>query len=412
MQRVLKFVRYLPEYEWLPTVLTVDPAYASYPSFDPTLLQEIPSEVAVVRTRAWDPYGLYARLQGSEKDKVVEVGFVKERSGSRLQAIARWIRGNVFLPDARIGWTPFAKRAARKTMRAESFDAIITSGPPHSAHLVGYQMQSHSKLPWIVDMRDPWAQFYYNREMKQSLLARKVQARMERRVLERASAVVSVSDAVGQSLQRRARIRRYQTIHNGFDPVDFSMEWPRRDAQGPFTIAHVGTFTLTRHAPGLVRAIEQLQASIPIEIHFVGHVHEAVIAAYQEARLSVVSHPYLPRSEAVACMRSADLLLVALERSPGAKGIVTGKVFEYLAVRKPILGIGPPDGDMADILNRTQGGRVFHYDDVSGISTYIADRIARRRQPFNVNEAELKAYERSELTGALAGLLNSLTTNS
>ncbi len=412
VQRVLKFTRYLPKFGWLPTVLTVEPAFAAYPALDPSLEQEVPPEVNVIRTRSWDPYGLYAHLQRQKKQNVVDVGFVKEQSGSRLQALARWVRGNIFLPDARVGWVPYATRAARSLFRSQAFDAVITSGPPHSAHLIGQRIHKRTATPWIIDMRDPWVEFCYNVEMKQSRLARAIQTRMERRVLECASAVVSVSDFVGQRLKHRARIRHYETIYNGFDPADYPRVLPQTESNRPFIIAHVGSFTRSQHVPSLLQALQQLESTTPVEMHFVGHIHEEALRAYRETGLEVVIKSYMPHSEAVAYMQKADLLLVALGRWSGAKGIVTGKVFEYLSASKPILGIGPVDGDLANILSQTRGGRVFDYGDAKGMAGYIKDRINRRTESFEADETALKMYNRRELTHSLAQLLTSITSNS
>ena len=413
VQRMLKFAKYLPEWGWQPTVLTVDPEYAAYPSLDLSMTGEIPPSTRVVRTRAWDPFALYARLQGLSKEDVVGVGFVKEGAEHRLQVLARWIRGNVFLPDARVGWIPFARRAAKRLLREHNFEVVMTSGPPHSTHLVGKSIQRRFGAPWVVDMRDPWSDYYYHAQMRQTGIARRINIVLERGVLARADAVVSVSKHVGAGLREKATIRRYETIPNGFDAADIAGPCSVREDRHRFVIAHVGTYTKERHAPGLLQALKRLCAKSDIEIQFVGHLHAEVEDAYQAAGLSdalrVVS--YVPHHEAIKYMQSADILLVALERVAHSRGIVTGKVFEYLSLGVPVLGVGGTDGDLAAVLRATQGGQVFEHDDEIGMETFISKHIARvqRREASPAVDATLlRPYDRRELTRRMATLFDDI----
>ena len=406
VQRILKFVRYLPEFGWLPTVVTVDPKYASYPAIDETLHREVPSEVQIIRTRSWDPYSLYARLHGKSKESVVGVGFVRDEADSGIQILARWLRGNVFLPDARRGWVRYAAKAAIDALDRAAYDAVLTSGPPHSTHLVGLRLQRAHALPWVVDMRDPWTEISYAHDMYQSKLAEALQARMERRVLSRADVVVSVSDHVGSLLKRRGAIRQYHTIMNGFDPADIPASPPVTGSEEPFVIAHVGTFNWPKHAPGLVAALTHLTPQA--QIHFVGHVQARVLRAFKDVGISPKVVPYLTHSEAVAYMQGADLLLVSIDNVPDNQGIVTGKAFEYVSLGRPVLGIGPVEGDLATILTRTGAGRMFDYDDAQGIGAHIREKMRCRGEPVSVNREALRSYERRELTRDLANILNGL----
>ena len=406
VQRVLKFVRYLPEFGWKPTVLTVDPAYASYPALDSSLLEDVAEDIEVIRTKSWDPYQLYARLQGKSKEAVVGVGFVRDSSRSLFQAFARWLRGNVFLPDARRGWVRYAAEAALEAMKRQPFDALLTSGPPHSTHLVAHRIQQRISVPWVVDMRDPWSDFQYSAETRQSSVARAIQARMEERVLSQADVVIGVSEYVGELLKGRGRIKRYQTIFNGFDPADIAIRTRAAASDGPFIIAHVGTFNWARHSPGLVAALAGPAEAA--EMHFVGHVHERVVKAFQAAGCKVVIVPYMPHQDAVAYMQRADMLLVSVDLGPKNKGIVTGKAFEYVSLGRPVLGVGPVDGDLAQILTHTEAGRMFDYEDAAGIGAYIRHYMDCKGQPFVVNQRAVKSYERRELTRSLGNILDSL----
>ena len=419
VQRALKFVKYLPDFGWQPTVLTVAPEHAAYPDLDPSLAEEIPASVRVVRTRSWDPYAVYARFQGKAKGETVGVGFVKEGAAeSGRQRLARWVRANVFLPDARVGWVPFARRAAKKLAQEEAYAAILTSGPPHSTHLIGRLLRRRFGVPWVVDMRDPWTDISYYRDLPHTAPARRFDAALERKVLAAADAVISVSDGVGRGLHTKATLRHYQTIPNGYDPADIPdvTVSPRREDR--FVIAHVGTLSGQQHAPGLVRALARLADTDPawrarLEVRFVGHVDGAILRAFDDAGLgeAVTQVPYVPHAEAIGHMRAADLLMVAVQRVEHNEGVTPAKMFEYLSVGIPVLGLAPPDSDLARILHETKGGSTFDHEDSDGIAAFIAGhtaRIARGDPPPRPDATALRAYDRRVLTERLAVLFDSL----
>ncbi|MXZ17780.1 MAG: glycosyltransferase family 4 protein [Rhodothermaceae bacterium] len=407
---MLKFARYLPNYGWLPTVLTVDPEFAAFPSTDETLLQEIPPEVKIIRTRAWDPFRLYGRFQGKKKADAVEVGHVGGKLG--FKRVARWLRGNVFLPDARIGWVPFASRVVRKLVQEQKFDAIMSTGPPHSSHLVGMAAYKASKLPWVVDMRDPWVEIYYRDQMYEGRIANKIQSTLERRVLSTASAVVSVSKHVGLGLKRRVQMQHYETIPNGFDPADILQNQATRTRkEGAFTVAYIGTYTLRRHSNALVVALQKLQATIPVEVHFVGKVDSEALERYRVNGIPIEELGYLPHNEAVAYMQEVDIFLLPLPRVQGHNGAgdVSGKVFEYMSARRPILALGPTEGDLADILNQVHAGNIFDYEDQVGMFDFLKSCLESRKDAWPINDEALAEYERPRLTGRLAHLLDQLS---
>ncbi len=405
---MLKFARYLPDHGWLPTVLTVDPEYAAFPSMDQSLLHEIPSEVQVVRTRAWDPFSMYGRVQGKEKKEVVKVGHIG--GGKGINTVARWLRGNIFLPDARVGWVPFASRVARQLVREQRFDAIMSTGPPHSSHLIAMAAHKVSGIPWVVDMRDPWVEVYYSDQMYESALARKIQTHVERKALTTASAVVSVSRHVGAGLKRRVRMQHYETIPNGYDPADMPQNHAPMERRDTFIIAYIGTYNMRRHSEALAAALQQLQNRVPVEVHLVGKVDPEPLEAYHKKGIMAKEIGYLPHAEATAYMRSADVLLLALPCIHGhiAAGNVSGKAFEYMSARRPILALGPTDGDLADILRQVHAGNIFDHEDQEGIVSFLHTCLESRHQPWQINEETLAEYERPHLTGQLARLLDRL----
>lgn len=373
MQRALKFAKYLPEFGWLPTVLTVRPEDAAYPDVDPELAREVPSEVEVVRTPAWDPYALYARLLGKEKSETVSVGFLGAAEENWKQRLARWLRANLFLPDARIGWVPFAAARGGRLLDETHFDALLTTGPPHSVHLTGILLARRSGLPWVVDFRDPWVGIDYYAELPMTALARRIDAGLEQAVLNRADLCLTVSAEMKASMSPRAQCP-FEVIENGFDPADFAVE--AEPASDRFVLSHVGNMNVARNPVALWRAMERLRTPerMPeLELSLVGNVDPAVLEDARSRGLDVhlARHPYVPHDEAVRHMRQSALLLLSINRVEGAGGITTGKVYEYVASGRPVLGIGPPGGNAADVLQRSGAGRVFDFDDADGIAAAL-----------------------------------------
>lgn len=410
VQRILKFARYLPANGWLPTVLTADPQSAAFPSLDESLLDQIPSEVNVIHTSSWDPFRVYGRIQGKKKEEVVKVGYIE--GNKRFKKFARWLRGNIFLPDARVGWVPYATQAARRLLKSEKFDAIMTTGPPHSTHLIGMSAHKASGLPWIVDMRDPWVEIYYSDQMYETALARGIQTRLERKVLSTASAVICVSNFLGEGLQSRASIKLYKTIPNGFDPSDFKVNEDSAFIHRgqTFKIAHVGTYNLLRHSDALALALQRIQRITDVEVHLVGAIDSDALEKYHAREIPVKGVGYISHKDAIAYMNSVDLLLLTLPQVyvSSARGVVSGKVFEYMLARRPILALGSTDGDLAQLLQETGAGEIFHHEDQQGIYSFLERCLNTKNPPYTINEEALSTYERPRLTGQLTQLLDHL----
>ena len=410
VQRALKFAKYLPQFGWEPTVLTVRPEDASYPDLDATLSRDIPPDLRVERTRAWDPYALYARLQGKAKSETVGVGFVGEGETNQKQRLARWLRANVFLPDARVGWVPFAVRRGSTLLEDGSHDAILTTGPPHSAHLTGQLLARRYGLPWLADFRDPWTDISYYQDLPMTSLAKRLDARLEQRVLEAADRAVAVSPSLKATLGAKTSTP-IDVLPNGFDETDFEQTDVGRDKA--FVLTFTGNMPAQQDPSALWSALRRLrdEEAIPeLRLRLVGNVDPVVLASIQQAgwadRLEIL--PYVPHDEAIRYMRRASLLLLCINRVAGAEGIVTGKLYEYLASGRPVLGIGPARGDAAAILEETNAGQLFGYDDVDGVAAFIRRHYeAWQRGELEAGAPETAAarYSRKRQTKHLALLL-------
>lgn len=375
VQRALKFVKYLPEFGWTPVVLTVRDG--AFPARDRSLADDVPTAATVHRTPSLDPHWFYARLTGRSDDEV-DVGSVKKQEPTWMETVARWVRANFFLPDARVGWVPFAVWRGRQFVAGGNVDAILTTGPPHSTHLAGAALQALTGVPWVADFRDPWTDINYYDELPHTRWARRLDAALERMVLRRARAVTTVSPTWRALLAQktdRSATDTVTVVQNGFDADDLSPAGAAPSAD-TFEVTHVGSLYASRNPTGLWRALRRLrrEEAVPaLRLRLVGTVDPNVREALQAHDLMGVTEivPYVPHDEAVAYMRRAGLLLLSIEPFPQDEGMITGKIYEYLAAGRPVVGVGPPNGDAAALLRKTGGGRLFGREDVSGLAQYI-----------------------------------------
>ena len=418
MQRALKFVKYLPEFGWAPTVLTV--REGAFPAHDRSLAADVPAAASVHRTPSLDPHWFYARLAGRSDDEV-DVGSMEGQQETGMERVARWIRANLFLPDARVGWVPFSVWRGRQLVAEGDVDAILTTGPPHSTHLAGAALQALTGVPWVADFRDPWTDINYYDELPHTQWALRLDAALERMVLRRARAVTTVSptwrDLLAQKTER-SDPDAVTVVQNGFDVDDLSpgAVAPSTDA---FEVTHVGSLYASRNPTGLWRALRRLrdEGAVPaLRIRLVGTVDPNVRRALQAEGLMGMTEivPYVPHDEAVAYMRRAGLLLLSVESFPQAEGMMTGKIYEYLAAGRPVVGMGPPDGDAAALLRRTEGGRLFGRDDASGLARYIRDHYEAwaADMPRRGASAEaLDPYRRSAQTEQMATVLSGVCSD-
>ena len=413
VQRPLKWVRYLPEAGVEPVVLTV--REGAYPHLDRAMGGDVPPGVRVERTAAPDPFGVYGRLTGHTRAEAVaaRTGRVGE-SPRPAERLARAVRANVFVPDARVGWVPFAVARARRLRREGALDAVVTTGPPHSAHLVGRALRRRG-LPWIADFRDPWTDIHYNESLQRTRLARRLDAHLERSVLEGADAVVTVSDPLRASLEAKGARGPVVTIRNGFDPADFDGP-PEPVRTDRFEVAYVGT--LYEVPTSFLDAVADLRYRGDLgraALRFVGSVPEGLAEAADARGLGglVEVVPAVPHAEAVRAMRRAALLLLTIEPWSYADAIVPGKTFEYLASGRPVLGLGPVGGEAASIVRAAGAGRVVPHTDGAAVADVLREHYAAWAAGTPLPGAQpdaLAPYARPAQAADLAALVRSLVS--
>ena len=411
VQRWVKFVKYLPSQDWQPVVFAPDGA--DYPSLDPSFQVEIPADVEVLRGPIREPYALYRKLMGGKAStQVTEISSGKKTWKQRLSL---WIRGNLFVPDPRVGWVRPSVRRLKKYLAGHPVDVIVTTGPPHSVHLIGLRLHKALGIPWIPDFRDPWSRMYYLKYLPMTAFTWKRLRHQEQTVLDSCSTVLTCTPLVQEEF-RAQTATPVACITNGFDEEDFAGRLlPRRDHH--FNLTHTGLFAADGNPVRLWEVLGELAAEDPafrkaLRLRLVGRVDREVLDAIAAAGLekNVVLLGECDHSTAVREQRAATLLLLPLRQDAQYRPILPGKLFEYLAARRPIIGIGQRDGAMARVLSSTKAGITADWEDAAALRKFLL-RAWKQFQEDGVPApaGDIGPYSRRNLTAALSRLLDSVT---
>ncbi len=404
VQRWLKFAKYLPEYGWQPVILTVDPQFASYPQRDESFSLEVNPDCLVFTTKSFELYNLYKLVSG--KKEIPYGGFANESKEGMLQKASKFLRGNFLLPDPRKGWNKYALKRAGELIREFNIETVVTTSPPHSTQLIGLKLKQQFNIRWIADLRDPWTDIYYYNQFKHTALARKIDQKYEREVVENADLLVTVSEDVKRIFAEKSTLAiaaKTFVIPNGFDEDDFRIN--NLPTETKKVITYSGTISEAYDVDCILKALIRLDDHIKskILIRFVGKVPLSVEKVFIETGLEIELVGYVDHPKSIEYLLRSDLLLLVIPKAKNNRGILTGKFFEYLASGKPILAIGPTDGDLAKIILETRCGKLFDYSDSDGISRYIQDKMKD-----HIKEIPLKIanqYSRKELTRKIAQIL-------
>lgn len=414
VQRWVKFAKYLPSERWQPVIYT--PENPEQLAVDESLAAEIPETVEVVKTRIIEPYEMYKKMlrKSGHSKEAVEVNPVNAQNKSFLQKVAMWVRGNLFRPDPRCLWIGPSVRFLKNYLKEHPVDLIVSTGPPQSMHMIGRRLALETGLPWIADFRDPWTKIFYFKHLSMTKCTQKWHKKMEKRVLDDATCVVAVSPLVQQEFQAMTQTP-VELITNGFDECDFREE-PFAMAAGapdmPFTITHTGLFAADGNPTVLWEVLAQKCASCPefkklLRINLIGKTDEQIIKAICEAGLEENLHDlgYQHHARAIDEQRKASLLILPLRKEPEYKAVLPGKLFEYLASWRPVLGIGQPDGAMSMILNNTKTGVVLDWEDKKSIARYIDLCWEKHLNGcLTVENADISQFTRRNLTHRMAQL--------
>ena len=414
VQRWLKMSKYLPENAWQPVIYTAEDA--EYPVEDPSLEKDVAPETEVIRRPIVEPYSFYKKFLGIKKGEKVKAGFINEgaKKTGWKENLSVWLRGNLFIPDARCWWIKPSVKYLTKYLKEHPVDAIISTGPPHSMHLIARALHKKFNIPWVADFRDPWTDIDFYKDLKLTRCADRKHHRLENQVLTEATRVVTVGWDCAKGLESHGA-KDVIVITNGYDfdcPIletDENLS-QRQQETSLFTMSHIGIIGANRNPETFWQAIAELDLSIKIRL--IGQVDNSVLESIKrnniEKYVEIIS--YIPHNQVIEEQKKSDVLLLFVNNTPNAKGILTGKLFEYMASGRPILCIGPENGDSARILNETQTGVTIGFDDKEKMKSVILD-LYKKYQENQLVTNDIQAvekYSRRNLTKDFVNILNEI----
>ncbi len=421
VQRWLKMSKYLPQYGWQPVIYTPENPEAGMT--DESLLRDIAPEVEVIKRPILEPYAVFNALTGN---KGKNSGKASAGSGavnpinavghkSPLMRLSLWLRANVFVPDPRFLWIRPSVRFLKQYLREHPVDAIVSTGPPHSMHLIARALHRSTGIPWTADFRDPWTRIFYFKHLPLTRRSRKKYAAMELSVLREADHVVAVTDnmvrdfleELGPGQQDKGK---FHVIENGYDEADFTGITAAELPAG-FNLVHTGLFSAEGNPRRLWKVLAELSRDLPgfgrdLHLTFAGKTDPEILAAVREAGLGdrLTDRGYIPHHEANSLQKAADLLLLPLREEPEAAGILTGKYFEYLAAGRPIAAFGPHGSVLEHSLAETRTGEIFDWDEEAPLKAWITAQFTRT-STFDPDTAAISAYTRRCLAGRYTEIL-------
>ncbi|AQS92686.1 glycosyl transferase family 1 [Polaribacter sp. BM10] len=404
VQRWLKFVKYLQNFDIEPIVYTVD--NANYPKEDKTLLNEVPKNIKILKQPIWEPTDLLFWKKNNKQKK----GVSNVSNGGLLS----FIRGNFFIPDPKIFWVNSSVKYLQKIIDSSKIDVIISTGPPHSMHLIAQKLHQKNNLKWIADFRDPWSNLYYNKDFNQLSFAKNKNIKLEKSVLKKADCILTVSNTLKKEFLKTAK--RVEVITNGFDDEVVTKNIIRLDKK--FTISYIGLLPKQSNPTVLFKVLEKLclqdsSFKNDLQINFIGDIVNDVKQDIQRFNLSENTKflGYLPHHKAIEYQKKSQVLLLLIPNVLNNEGILTGKLFEYLTAKRPILAIGPEKGDLATILEETNAGKIVNFDNEIKLSEEIKSLYNDfKNNKLLVTSSDIKKYHRKELTKKLASILKNITS--
>lgn len=443
VQRWLKFAKYLPQFGWEPVIYT--PLNPEANSRDEALLKDVAPETEVIKRKIVEPYGIYKALLGKGKDTQIKANIISnsQEKSSLMHRFSLFVRGNLFIPDPRCMWIGPSVRYLKRYLKEHPVDAIVSTGPPHSMHLIARGVSKATGIDWVADFRDPWTEIFFFKHLGLGKWAYNRHRRLEQSVLDDAKKVIVVSEKMREDFAKRTSTP-VEIITNGFDPDDFV---PKDDSRcktadvsetlgsengicRKFRLVHTGIL-VDNGNPNMLWSVlgemakENRQFAKDLEIRAMGQVDQSIVDDICNSGLkeNFVNMGYVAHNVATMWQQAADLLLLPLRKEPEAAAILTGKFFEYVAAGAPILAFGPHKSNLATELEESRSGVICEWDEKDAIRKAVGDAYERFLntngesgrckgvpKESQMTKAQLK-YSRKRLTGQLSGLLNSLTDN-
>ena len=410
VQRWFHFVRHLPLFGITPVVYV--PKNPQYPIVDETLTEDLPKEVVIIKRSISEPYKWISWLF-KKKTQQLSQGLIQENKPSLIERFMRFVRGNFFIPDARVSWVAPSVAFLSQYINEHGIETIISTGPPHSMHLIANELiKIHTRLKWIADFRDPWTTIGYHNDLYMTHWAQKKHLKLERTVLQSAHTILTTSYTT-KALFSKKTATPIEVITNGFEPFEnSSLTSPE---ENKFSLVHIGSLLSKRNPKILWEAIGELVTenqlfAAQLSIDFVGLVSDEVKTTITAHGLASYCnfHGYISHEEARKHQYTAHLLLLIEIDSEAHKGIIPGKIFEYLQSLRPILAIGPEDWDVARLLPENNLNALGTYHDKAMVKSFIETRFNAGRGISAEIDPTLSKYERKNLTEDLSKIIKNL----
>lgn len=406
MQRWLKFVKYLPDFGIEPIVYI--PENPTYPLLDENLVKEVSEKATIIKQPIFEPYGLASFLSKNKTKKISSGIISNKKKQSFVERTLLWIRGNMFIPDARIFWVKPSVKFLCNYIEENNIETIITTGPPHSVHLIGLGLKKQNNIKWIADFRDPWTTIGYHKALKLSKTAAKKHKDLEKEVMNSCDQLIVTSPTTKSEFERITS-KPIEVITNGYDVENVS----KKPMDSKFTLAHIGSFLSERNPRILWKSLSELikenkEFANDFQLKLIGAVSKEVLETIQEFRLEnyVNNLGYVSHNEALQEQRSSQVLLLIEIDSEATNCIIPGKLFEYMVSERPILAIGPEHADFKNIIKETNTGTFFTYEEKEALKSQIERHYNQFKQnTLQVNAVGLQKYSRKKLTEHLTKLI-------
>ena len=408
VQRWLKFVKYLPDFGIQPIVYIPD--NPTYPIVDENLVNEVSDKAIILRNKIFEPYQLASFLSKNKTKKISSGIIPNKKKQSFLDKTFLWIRGNLFIPDARMFWVKPSVSYLEKYIADNNIDTIITSGPPHSLHLIGLELKQKLDLKWFADFRDPWTTIGYHKSLRLSNFAAKKHKTLEHQVLNSADTIIVTSKTTKTEFEA-ITTKPISVITNGYD----SEQVEKQTLDTKFSLAHIGSFLSERNPLILWESLTELIQEVPgfnshLEIKLIGAVSQEVLETISQFELNKYLNNlgYVSHNVAIAHQRKSQVLVLIEINSEDTKSIIPGKLFEYMVSNRPIIAIGPQDSDFAEIITSTNTGVFLTYSEKMKLKSVILDFYNQFLEgKLQSNGVGLQKYSRKSLTKELAQLIHS-----
>ncbi|WP_395056278.1 glycosyltransferase family 4 protein [Flavobacterium sp.] len=406
VQRWLKFVKYLPDYNIQPIVYI--PENPTYPIVDEGLVDEVSKQAIILKSKIIEPYQL-ASIFSKKSTKGISSGIIpNQKKQNFIQKLLLSVRGNLFIPDARILWVKPSVKYLEKYISENKIDTIITSGPPHSLHLIGLKLKQSLDVKWFADFRDPWTTIGYHSALKLSSFAEKKHKDLERKVLNTADTIIVTSKTTKTEFHAITN-KQIEVITNGYDVENIS----KQVLDEKFTLAHIGSFLSDRNPMILWESLSELvteneKFATLFQLKLIGKVSQEILDTIDGFNLNYYLNNlgYVSHKEAVEHQKKSQILLLIEIDSPETKSIIPGKLFEYMVSERPIIAIGPKGSDFAEIITNTNTGVFFTYDEKEKLKKQILSYFELYlTQKLTVSPVGLQEYSRKNLTEKLAKLI-------